>query len=75
MRDQRFLGSTVLDQLKKMEMKLMRNQDHEDDEFLQNLPFTTMDEFNSFDEEINNKSIRKMLVRNNFATNIILILF
>ena len=54
----------------------MRNQDHEDDdEFLQNLPFTTMDEFNSFDEEINNKSIRKMLVRNNFATNIILILF
>ncbi len=28
-----------------------------------------------FDEEINNKSIRKILVRNNFATNIILIVF
>ena len=34
----------------------MWHQDHEDDdEFLQNLPFTTMDEFNSFDEEINNE--------------------
>ncbi len=76
MRDQRFLGSAVLDQLKKMEMKFMRHQDHDDDEeFLQNLPLKTMDEFNFFDEEINNKSIRKMLVRNNFATNIILIVF
>ena len=76
MRDQRFLGSAVLDQLKNMEMKLMRHQDHDDDdEFLQNLPLKTMDEFNFFDEEINNKSIRKMLVRNNFATNIILIVF
>jgi uncharacterized membrane protein len=76
MRDQRFLGSAVLDQLKKMEMKLMRHQDHDDDdEFFQNLPLKTMDEFNFFDEEINNKSIRKILVRNNFATNIILIVF
>jgi hypothetical protein len=59
-----------------MEMKLMRHQDHDDDdEFLQNLPLKTMDEFNFFDEEINNKSIRKILVRNNFATNIILIVF
>ncbi|EFX67675.1 hypothetical protein DAPPUDRAFT_261221 [Daphnia pulex] len=32
MRDQRFLGSAVLDQLKKMEMKLMRHQDHDDDD-------------------------------------------
>nr|CAH0110655.1 unnamed protein product [Daphnia galeata] len=45
-----------------MEMKLMRHQDHDDDdEFLQNLPLKTMDEFNFFDEELNNKSIRKIL--------------
>ncbi len=64
MRDQRFFGSAVLEQLKKMETRLMREQDHEEeDEFLLDFPLKSIDDFHSFDEEmLKNNSVRKKLV-------------
>lgn len=53
MRDQQFLEFAVLDQLKKMEMRLVRKQDQEEeDEFFLNISLKTMGEFNYFDEDL-----------------------
>jgi hypothetical protein len=64
MRDNRSLGSAVLEQLKKIETRLMMEQDLEQDEFLLDFPLKSLDDFHSFDEEmLKNNSVRKKLVR------------
>ena len=65
MRDNNYLGTAVLDQLKKMETSLIRRQQEDiddDGEFLQNLSLKTMEEFESLDNELENKATRKLLV-------------
>lgn len=65
MRDNNYLGTAVLDQLKKMETSLNRRQQEDiddDGEFLQNLSLKTMEEFESLDNELENKATRKLLV-------------
>ncbi|EFX63232.1 hypothetical protein DAPPUDRAFT_119396 [Daphnia pulex] len=66
MRDNRSLGSAVLEQLKKIETRLMMEQDLEQDleqdEFLLDFPLKSIDDFHSFDEEmLKNNCFRKKL--------------
>jgi hypothetical protein len=69
MRDNRSLGSAIRqerfsEQLKKIETRLMMEQDLEQDEFLLDFPLKSIDDFHSFDEEmLKNNSVRKKLVR------------
>lgn len=71
MRDNNYLGTAVLEQLKKMETSLIRRQQEDiddDGEFLQNLSLKKMEEFESLDNELENKAIRKLLVSSHFKS-------
>lgn len=63
-KDNRFLRSSVLEQLKKIETRLMMEQDLEQGEFLLDFPLKSLDDFHSFDEEmLKINSVRKKLLR------------
>jgi hypothetical protein len=64
MTDNNYLGTAVFEQLKKMKTSLIRRQQEDiddDGEFLQNLSLKKMEEFESLDNELENKAIRKLL--------------